>query len=70
MKRFVDLDSASKIRHEYRTIANIRNNVLDMALQEFAKIKKYHFMLEDIYGAAMNFDAKEQFTREFCNKIL
>ena len=70
MKRFVDLDAVSKIRHEYRTIAHIRDNVLDTALYEFEKIKNYHFKIEDIYGAAMNFDAKEQFTSEFCNKIL
>ena len=36
----------------------------------FEKIKKYHFRIEDIYGAAMDFDAQEQFTYEFCNKIL
>ena len=70
MKRFIDFDSASKIRNEYRTISRIRKNVLEMALQEFEKIKKYHFRIEDIYGAAMDFDAKEQFTHEFCNKIL
>ncbi len=69
MKRFVDASAISKIRHEYRAIARVRDNVLDLAVSEFENIKKYHFILEEIYGSAMNFEAKEQFTREFCNKI-
>lgn len=69
MKRFVDNDEIIKIRHEYRAIARVRDSVLDLALAEFEKIKKSHFLLEEIYGSAMNFAAKEQFTREFCNKI-
>lgn len=69
MKRFVDGTAISRIRQDYRSLARVRDNVLDLALDEFEKIKKYHFILEEIYGSAMNFEAKEQFTREFCNKI-
>lgn len=69
MRRFVDGGEISKIRQEYRALARARDGVLDLALEEFENIKKYHFILEEIYGSAMNFDAKEQFTREFCNKI-
>ena len=69
MKRFVDGNAISKIRQEYRAVARVRDNVLDLVLEEFENIKKYHFILEEIYGSAMNFEAKEQFTREFCNKI-
>lgn len=69
MRRFVDGSAISKIRQDYRTLVRVRDNILNLALEEFENIKKYHFILEDIYGAAMNFDAKEQFTREFCNKI-
>ena len=69
MKRFVDTDKLTKIRQEYRAISRVRDSVLDLALAEFEKIKKYHFILEEIYGSAMNFTAKEEFTREFCDKI-
>ncbi len=69
MKRFVDNDEITKIRQEYRALARVRDSVLELALAEFEKIKKSHFLLEEIYGSAMNFYAKEQFTREFCNKI-
>ncbi len=69
MRRFVDGNSISKIRQDYRALARVRDSVLNLALEEFENIKKYHFILEEIYGSAMNFEAKEQFTREFCNKI-
>ena len=69
MKRFVECDQISKIRQDYRALVRVRDNVLSLALEEFEKIKKYHFILEEIYGSAMDFSAKEQFTREFCNKI-
>ena len=69
MKRFVNNEEINKIRQEYRAIARVRDSVLDLALAEFEKIKKSHFLLEEIYGSAMDFTAKEQFTREFCNKI-
>ena len=69
MRRFVDGSAISKIRQQYRALARVRDNVLNLALEEFENIKKYHFILEEIYGSAMNFEAKEQFTREFCNKI-
>lgn len=70
MKRFVDLSALSSVKNEYRSILHVRQSVLELALSEFAKIKDYHFALEDIYGAAMDFEAKEKFTEDFCNKIL
>ena len=69
MKRFIDADGIVRIRQEYRSIARVRDGILNLALSEFENIKKYHFLLEEIYGSAMDFAAKEQFTREFCNKI-
>ena len=69
MKRFIDIDKIAKIRQEYRSIARLKDEILQMALCEFEGIKKHHFILERIYGSAMNFEAKEKFTEEFCNKI-
>lgn len=69
MKRFVDNAEITKIRQDYRSLVRVRDSVLDLALAELEKIKKIHFLLEEIYGSAMDFSAKEQFTREFCNKI-
>lgn len=69
MKRFVDGAQISKIRQDYRACVRVRDSILNLVLDEFESIKKYHFILEEIYGSAMDFGAKEQFTREFCNKI-
>ena len=69
MKRFIDNEYISNIRTEYRTIVRARDSMLRLALDEFERIKEFHFTLEKIYGAAMDFGAKEEFTREFCNKI-
>lgn len=69
MKRFVDGFELSKIRAQYRSIARVRDDILHLAISEFEKIRKYHFILEEIYGSAMDFEAKEQFTKEFCDKI-
>jgi hypothetical protein len=69
MKRFVDKENIASIRQEYRAIARARDFALDLAGSEFENIKKHHFLLEEIYGLAMDFSAKEEFTREFCNNI-
>lgn len=69
MKRFVEAGEIVKIRSDFRAAMRLRDNILDMAALEFEKAKKYHFTIEEIYGAAMDFDAKEQFTSDFCKKI-
>lgn len=69
MKRFLDMGHISSIRQDYRTAVRARDQALDVALCEFEKVKEHHFLLEEIYGAAMDFEAKERFTCGFCNKI-
>ena len=70
MKRFIDSDYVARNKREYNSLIKARNSILNLALDEFERIKKCHFELENIYGLAMNFDKKEQFCNEFCNKIL
>ena len=69
MKRFIDNVELVRVRSDFRIASRIRDNLLELAEGEFDKTKKYHFTLEEIYGAAIDFDAKEQFTKEFCDKI-
>ena len=69
MKRFLDLDHIASIRHEYRTLLHAREEIMALALAELENIKKYHFILEEIYGSAMDFEAKEEHLNNFCNKI-
>lgn len=69
MKRFILPDRISSVRSDYRAADRVRSDILDLALGELQKVKKHHFVLEEIYGAAMDFEAKEEFSEEFCNKI-
>ena len=69
MKRFVNTVDIIAIRSNIRLATRLRDGIYDMAALEFENVKKYHFTLEEIYGAAMDFEAKEQLENEFCKKI-
>ncbi len=70
MRRFLDSDALSQIKNEYRTVSGVREEVLALASCELDKVRRTHFLLESIYGAAMDFEAKEKFCRELCGRIL
>ena len=53
-KRFVDIEALRDIRSELRYTARLAQSSLDGALHSLSKAKIYHFLLEDIYGKAMD----------------
>ncbi len=53
-KRFVDIEVLRDIRSELRYTARLAQSSLDGALHALSKAKIYHFLLEDIYGKAMD----------------
>ncbi len=53
-KRFVDVEKMREIRAELRYTEKLWQSSLDGALHSLSKAKIYHFLLEDIYGKAMN----------------
>ena len=53
-KRFVDMESFKNIRSELRYTSHLAQSSLDGALHALSKAKIYHFLLEDIYGKAMD----------------
>ncbi len=53
-KRFVDIEKMREIRSELRYTEKLRQSSLDGALHSLSKAKIYHFLLEDIYGKAMD----------------
>lgn len=69
MKRFVDTEKIARAREEYREIVRARDEILHLTLSEFEKVKKHHFDIEKIYGSAMDFEAKERFTENFCRNL-
>ena len=69
MRRFVDTASMKHVRRELRAVDRISRAMRGEALDALEKVREVHFRLEDIYSAAMNFEAKEAFTKSFCKKL-
>ena len=69
MRRFVDTASMKRVRQELRAVDRISRALKSEALDALERVRKVHFRLEDIYSDAMDFEAKEAFTKSFCQKI-
>jgi hypothetical protein len=69
MRRFVDTASMKRIRRELRATDRIGRALKGEAIDALEKVRQVHFRLEDIYSAAMDFSAKEAFTKAFCEKL-
>ncbi len=69
LRRYLDGDRLRESRGEIRHAAHLRDDLEDTALHAFAEAARYHFDLENIYAAAMDFSAKEVFTERFCGTL-
>ena len=69
MRRFVDTASMKPIRRELRSIERICRALRGEALDALEKVREVHFRVENIYCDAMDFAAKEAFTKAFCEKL-
>jgi hypothetical protein len=69
MRRFVDTASMKRVRRELRAVDRISRALRGEALDALEKVREVHFRLEDIYSSAMDFAAKEAFTKAFCQKL-
>jgi hypothetical protein len=63
MGRFFDRARLREARSEIRYTLRLAENALDGALYSLSKAKIYHFLLEDIYGKAMDWLAKDEWQR-------
>ncbi|MBQ8849436.1 MAG: hypothetical protein IJ011_03770 [Clostridia bacterium] len=70
MNRFVDGDAIDRVKAEYRHNRRLYEALLSAAVDALREAGKYHFELEDIYKACMDFDAESRFCEEFCKKHL
>lgn len=70
LRRFVDTPSMKRVRRELRATDRISRALRTEALDALEKVREVHFRLEDIYSGAMDFEAKEAFTKSFCQKLL
>ena len=69
LRRYYEPEKLRTIRGELRQAINLRETLTDTALRHLADAAAYHFELETIYAAAMDFRAKEAFTERFCEDV-
>ena len=70
LRRLCDPDALRGVRGEARLAGRLADSAVDAAAESFARAGEYHFELESLYTAAMDFAAKERFTATFCDAIL
>ena len=69
MRRFVETGSMHTCREEINFAERMRRAMLQGALDCFSRVCEAHFSVEEIYVRAMDFGAKESFTRSFCSTL-
>ncbi len=66
LRRYLISDVFRPVRGEVRHVIATRHRLEEDALHALAEAARYHFDLENIYAAAMDFPSKELFTERFC----
>ena len=69
MRRFVDTKAMKAVRGEVRFAERMIRAMLDGANEAMQSVSAVHFQIETLYGGAMDFDAKEKFTKSFCEEL-
>ena len=69
MRRFVDTAAMKAVRGEVNFSERLMRAMLDGAVEALSAVRKAHFQIEELYMAAMDFDAKENFTKCFCERL-
>ena len=69
MRRFVKVCAMRPIRGRYRFANRLRQALREGALDALREVRELHFALEELYIGAMDFDAKENFTKNFCRRL-
>lgn len=69
MRRFVSDARLRPHKSEIRALSRLKKEVITSMNKCFSNIKKLHCELEKIYALAMDFPAKERFTKEFINML-
>ena len=68
-RRFIDLVGMRSARTEATAAKRLARSAMTGAVRALSEVKEAHFELESIYSAAMNFAAKENFTKIFCREL-
>ncbi len=68
-RRFVDTERMKTIRSRLNYAERMRRAMLAGAKDCLNEVRKVHFQIEEIYIKAMDFSAKEAFTKAFCDSL-
>ncbi len=69
MRRFVETGAMHDVRGELNFAERMRRAMLEGAVEMLEEVRNIHFRVEDIYIKAMDFGAKETFTKAFCESL-
>ncbi len=69
-ERFIINERLSENRRRLRFLRSLESEIVDCALTELREAKECHFLLEDIYREAMDFDALEAMREAFIDRII
>ena len=69
MRRFMDTAGMKDVRAELNFTARMCRALRTRTVENLAEVRKLHFRVEDIYIGAMDFPAKEAFTKRFCERL-
>jgi hypothetical protein len=69
MRQFLDTARMGAVRSDANAAERGARMMLEGALKSLADVRESHFELEAIYSAAMDFDAKERYTKQFCVRL-
>ena len=69
VRRYADHELFRGVRGDVRHALHLSDALTASALRCLREAGEYHFALEKIYAAAMDFGAKEQFENDFLEKL-
>ncbi len=69
MRRFVETGAMHGIRGKLNFSERMRRAMLEGAVEMLGEVREAHFKVEEIYIRAMDFGAKETFTKAFCELL-
>ena len=69
VRRFLDEERFRSVRRHVRAAETQKKSLLTLAEGALGRVSGSHFALEEIFGAAMDFSAKEEFTDDFCRRL-
>lgn len=69
MSEFFNRDMFRDLREEFSALRRLQASSMTAAYDALADAARWHFALEKIYSSAMDFEAKEAYCAELCDKI-